>query len=103
MYSFKEFLNENKLGDYAHVGTDMKDADFWIVRRGSTDTIGKPTTEYKPEHIGVKVHRTDVLLPKYLQYALQHLHGQGMWKREHSGTTNLVNITTKQIKDIKLG
>lgn len=103
MYSFKSFLTEAKLSDYAHVSTNMKDADFWIVRRGSRETIGKPVKEYNPEHIGVKVHKTDVLHPQYLFYAMHNIHSQGKWHREHSGTTNLVNITAKQIKDIGLG
>ena len=103
MDTFRQFISEAKISDYAHVSTNMKDADFWIVRRGSAETIGKPVEEYNPEHIGVKVHRTDVLLPKYLYYALHNIHSQGKWRREHSGITNLVNITTKQIKDIGIG
>ena len=92
-----------KLGDLVKVGTNMEDADFWVHRRGSVDRVGHPTKEYNPEHIGIKVTRTDVLDPKYAYYMMQHIANSKYYHGLASGTTNLVNITTKHIKDINLG
>jgi hypothetical protein len=94
---------KEELQDVAKVGTNMKDADFWIERRGSSKTVGRVHTQFNPQHIGVKVHRTDVILPKFLQYSMEHLHNKGTWARQASGVTNLVNISTNDVKKIKLG
>lgn len=81
----------------------MPDADFWLVRKGSDKTVGKPVTEFDPSRIGVKVVRTDVLDPKYLYYVMMNLHNQGMFARLANGTTNLVNIRVEDIANIPLG
>lgn len=81
----------------------MQDADFWLVRKGSDKTVGKPVKEFDPSRIGVKVVRTDVLDPKYLYYVMMNLHNQGQFARIANGTTNLVNITVADIANIPLG
>ena len=81
----------------------MPDADFWLIRKGSDKTVGKPVKEFDPSRIGVKVVRTDVLDPKYLYYVMMNLHNQGMFARLANGTTNLVNITVNDIANIPLG
>jgi len=100
----KEFtLNEGsgaRLGDLATVGTNMPDADFWIIRRGSEKTVGTPVKEFNPERIGVKVTRRDVIDPGYLYYAMMHLHNQGYFAQRSIGTTNLVNIRTADVAGI---
>lgn len=40
-----------KLGDMVTVKTGLSDADFWIVRRGSENVVGKPVKVYDPEYI----------------------------------------------------
>ena len=81
----------------------MPDADFWLVRKGSDKTVGKPVKEFDPSRIGVKVVKTDVLDPNYLYYAMMNLHNQGHFARIANGTTNLVNITVNDIASIPLG
>ena len=81
----------------------MQDADFWLVRKGSDKTVGKPVKEFDPSRIGVKVVRTDVLDPKYLYYVMMNLHNQGHFARLANGTTNLVNITVNDIANIPIG
>lgn len=97
------YLSEGRLSDYADVGTNMPNADFWIKRKGSEDTVGEPTMDYSPEHIGVKVRRTDALHPKYLFYMFKNLHLGGLWRRIATGTTNLLNIKTDHVKNMKMG
>ncbi|HFQ9467595.1 TPA: hypothetical protein ACHTH4_004807 [Escherichia coli] len=91
-----------ELQDVATIATNYPDADFWIVRRGSVDRVGEPTYTFNPEHIGVKVHRTDLLLPRYLYYCLMHIHQSGMWKQRATGSLALVNIRVSDIKHIAL-
>ena len=103
---FTEIISESagtRLKDIAKIATNMPDADFWLVRKGSDKTVGKPVKEFDPSRIGVKVVRTDVLDPNYLYYAMMNLHNQGQFARLANGTTNLVNITVNDIANIPLG
>ncbi len=81
----------------------MQDADFWLVRKGSDKTVGKPVKEFDPSRIGIKVVKTDVIDPNYLYYTMMNLHNQGHFARIANGTTNLVNITVNDIANIPLG
>lgn len=83
-----------RLTDVATINTNMAAADFWIVRRGSIETIGTPVKQFNPEHIGIRVFRIDILIPEYLFFAMTHLHTQGMYKPLARGTLALVNIRT---------
>ena len=103
---FTEIISESagtRLKDIAKIATNMQDADFWLVRKGSDKTVGKPVTEFDPSRIGIKVVRTDVLDPKYLYYVMMNLHNQGHFARIANGTTNLVNIRVEDIANIPLG
>ncbi len=101
-----ENINENtksiKLKDLAEIKTNFEDADFWITRRNSINIVGMPSKEYNPESIGIKVTRTDVLLPSYLYYVIQYLHSTGYFKKIAKGATKLVNITTNDVRNISL-
>jgi len=94
--------NEMKLCDICTIKTNFQEADFWLVRRGSAERCGKPEREFNPEHIGIKVNRTDILLPDYLYYALMHIHSQGHWQRLATGTLSLVNIRVSDVRLIEL-
>jgi hypothetical protein len=103
---FTEIISESagtRLKDIAKIATNMQDADFWLIRKGSDKTVGKPVKEFDPSRIGIKVVRTDVLDPKYLYYVMMNLHNQGHFARIANGTTNLVNITVNDIANIPLG
>ncbi len=51
----------------------MRKADFWLT------ADGQPTRTFKKGYIGIKIRRTDVLLPDYAYYMLMHLAHQGIW------------------------
>ncbi|MEN4758289.1 hypothetical protein ACOMYX_19530 (plasmid) [Pantoea agglomerans] len=91
-----------RLQDVAKVSVNLPDADFWIVRRGTVKAVGEPTYTFNPEHIGIKVTRTEVVLPRYLYYCLMHIHAKGMWENLATGTLTLVNIRVSDIKHIAL-
>ena len=83
-----------RLKDVATIKTNMSAADFWMIRRGSAETVGTPVKEFNPEHIGIRVYRTDILIPEYLFYAMEYLHSQGVFKNLTRGTLALVHIST---------
>lgn len=90
-----------KLKYVATVKTNFPEADFWITRRGSLKTVGTPTHDFYEEHIGIKVNRTDILLPEYLFYCMENLKNQEIWERYATGTLSLVNIRIEDVQSIE--
>jgi choline kinase len=91
-----------KLSDVTTIKTHFEDADFWLIRRGSISKVGKPVREYNPEHIGIKVTRTDILLPNYLYYWFMNLHNNKTWEQLANGTLSLVNIRVSDVRNIRM-
>lgn len=91
-----------RLGDLATIKTNYQDADFWLIRRGAASQCGKPAKEFNPEHIGIKVNRTDILLPDYLYYVFMHIHNTKYWEPRANGTLTLVNIRVRDVRNIEL-
>lgn len=97
----KEFLTESlRLKDLCKVGTNFEDADFWLQRKGSETSVGKPSKEFNPENIGVKVTATEKIDPQWLYYVMVHLHNSGYWKNKAAGVTNLVNIRSEDVGNV---
>ena len=93
---------ELKLFNIATVKTNFPNADFWLIRKGSFKEVGRPTKEYHPERIGIKVSQPQIALSDYLYYVLMALHGVGYFERKAKGTLNLKHITVKDVEQIKL-
>jgi len=91
-----------KLCDVATIKTNFQDADFFLIRRGAISQVGKPSREFNPEHIGIKVNRTDILLPDYLYLCFEHLHNIKAWEPRANGTLALVNIRVSDVRNIEL-
>ena len=91
-----------RLKNLAVVRTDLTDADFWISRRGSIETIGQPSRVFSPYHIGVKVAQTKVLLPDYLYYMFLHWYQIGQWRPLAYGSLSLVHIRVDDVRNIEL-
>ena len=103
-YVFFEAAEQvRQLGDLVNMQLGMEDADFWVEYRGSIDTIGRPSKQYGPKKLGIKVVRTDVLDPRYLYYVFEHLFNQGKFRPFAKGATNLVNLRVDDIKRIPIG
>ena len=92
-----------RLADIAEIKVGREDADFFLVRRGTLETVGMPTREFNPEHIGITVTAPDLILPDYLFYAMMYLHQRGYWKPLAKGVLRLVHIRTDDVKSITLG
>lgn len=86
-------------GDLFEVKTNFPEADLWLIRKGTPDKVGSVTKTFSPEHIGIKVKDTNVILPSYLYYVLMHLHSTGLFKKQATGSTRLQNITTAMVKE----
>ncbi len=91
-----------RLKHLAVIRTDYEEADFWISRRGSIETIGQPSRVFSPYHIGVKVEQTKVLLPDYLYYMFLHWYQIGQWQPLAYGSLSLVHIRVDDVRDIEL-
>ena len=88
------------IGDLCEFKVSFPEADFWLIRKGSENIVGTPTKEYSPEHIGVKVINTDIILPEYLYYYFTFLHQKGIFVKLAHGTLKLKNIRISEIKSI---
>lgn len=88
-----------KLGDLIKAKVGDQDANFWIIRRGDSSKVGKPTREFNPEHIGVTVV-SDTLDANYLYYMIQYLWMNGIFSKMAKGSLRLVNITVANILNI---
>jgi restriction endonuclease S subunit len=91
-----------KLSDLCEIKTNFSDADFWLQRKGSVDTVGTPTKEFNPENIGIKVIRTNILIPEFLYYTLIYYQSVGYFSNISKGTINLKNIRVEDIKEMRL-
>lgn len=91
-----------RLKDVALVRPDLVEADFWLIRRGSLETVGQPTKCFSPYHIGIRVTQTGLILPDYLYYVFMHLHQAGEWRALALGTLELVHIRTDDVRNIAL-
>jgi hypothetical protein len=67
-----------QLGSLIEVGADSFHADFWL--RVSGKDAGRPSETPLPGALGVRVVRTDVLVPRYLYYVMEYLWSQGFWR-----------------------
>ena len=91
-----------KLKHIVDFSVNNPDAEFWIIRKGSETTVGKPTREFSPEHIGVTITRPDLVLPDYLYYVFEYLASQGKIAELSHGTTGLRNIRIRDLENISI-
>lgn len=91
-----------RLKDVAKISVNMPEADFWIIRRGSIENVGKPVDDFHEERIGVKIENTEMLFPQYAKYMMMYIWMSGYYRSFATGTTELVNIKVSDVKDIRL-
>lgn len=106
MKTYNELITEAsnlRLKDIATIKLNFKKADFWVTRRGTPDTIGAVTKIFNKESFGIKITKTDIMVPDYLYYAMMNIHMQGHYKHLGTGVTNLVSIKMDNIKNIRIG
>lgn len=91
-----------KLSHVADLKTNNPNADFYLVRKGSRNTVGTPTWNYSKEHIAVTVTSAKID-KKYLFYVLMHLHQKGVFALIARGTLNLTHITIDDAGETPIG
>ena len=91
-----------KLKHIVDFSVNNPDAYFWIIRKGGETTVGKPTREFSPEHIGITVTRPDLVLADYLYYVFEYLASQGKIAELSHGTTNLRNVRISDLENISV-
>jgi len=83
--------------DLIQIKLNDADADFWVTRRGAVSEVGKPSKTYSKEAYGIKVLKTDILLPQYLYYVVEHLNASGKFRQGVQGSTQLVTISRDEV------
>ena len=97
--------NELKLKQVALVKTNFPEADFWLQRRGSKETVGKVSRIYSnPEDIGIKIKSDylSVIDPRYLSYVFEHLFNEGVFHNLSQGTLKLQHIRVRDVENIPM-
>jgi hypothetical protein len=86
------------------IRTDFEDADFWLVRKGSESSVGKPTKEFHYNHIGLRLNELgrQIADPNYLFYLFTFFHGNGLWARLSKGSLSLKHISVSDVKNFLL-
>ena len=99
LHTFNE--NHASLHGILEIRTNMPDADFYIIRKGSDSSVGTPTKPGDPkldaEKFGVKCNR-DVLLPDYLFYMVQYLHQSRAFQQFAHGTLSLKTLRKEDVQ-----
>lgn len=90
-----------RLKELASIKTNQRNADFWIIRRGSINTLGDSTRTFNAEYYGLTVIRTDLVISDWLFYMFKHLNLSGYFYPLAKGTLELVHITKQDIENIK--
>tara|TARA_R110002051_G_scaffold323555_1_gene417579 strand:+ start:138 stop:617 length:480 start_codon:yes stop_codon:yes gene_type:complete len=90
------------------IKTNFPDADFWLQRKGSEKTVGKPKEKYSGDamrlntaskhDIGIKVHG-DIDKEHVLEY-LWNTYNKRHWEVHSYGSLNLQHIRVDDVKEI---
>lgn len=90
-----------RLTDFCTIATGKQDADFWLIRKGSDKSVGRPTRSFNDEHIGVKAN-PGMVDPNFLYYALEYVWNTGYFEARCKGSLALKHITLDDVKQIPL-
>lgn len=91
-----------KIGDVVSVVQGNEDADFWIVRRGSVENLGKVLDQYDPNAFGITIKDSEMLDVNYAKYFFKYLHMRGTWAQHSHGSLRLVHITKEDVLNLPL-
>ena len=80
------------------VKNNFQEADFWLINKGSKNTLGQPIKQFETYLTGIKC--PNYIFPNYGYYLCLHLFQQGIWQQYSVGTTNLQHLRMKDIKSL---
>ena len=84
------------LNDLCEIKTNFKNADFWINKNPNYEH-GVVTKVFNEEHIGIKVIRTDLLVPDYLYYVMIFFHKRGVLSDLTDSNNQICELTIKNL------
>ncbi len=84
------------LGELCEIKTNYQNADFWI-KPNLKNGISSVTKTFKKEYIGVKVERTDLLVPDYLYYVMSYYNQIGIFKELVNSDNEISEYLVKNI------
>ncbi len=90
-----------KLSNVAQIQIGLENADFYLTRRGSIESVGAPSLSFNKESIGIKI-TSEGFDPKFMFYWFEMVHRSGAFKQIATGSLSLVNIRIEDIKNIPL-
>ena len=89
---------ENQLNYDWIVRRNFAEADFWLINKGSCESLGKPVKQYEPFLTGIKC--PVLILPDYGFYLCLYLYQMGLWKQYSIGSTNYKNLRLNDVKEV---
>ena len=90
-----------KVKHVALVKLNLKEADFWLIRKGSLLQVGKPVRSFHAERIGIQVV-SENLLPEYYFAVFQYWHEAGVLAQLAHGTLDLKHIRVEDVKELPM-
>ncbi|MGL5063223.1 MAG: hypothetical protein ACRC62_24855 [Microcoleus sp.] len=80
------------------VRNNFRQADFWLVNKGSLENLGKPVKDFEPFLTGIKCPVS--IDPEYGYYLCWHLHSIGIWRQYGRSSIELGHLRICDIKKI---
>ena len=80
------------------VKNKFPEADFWMQNKGSADTVGTITREYRECLTGIKCPA--IILPDYGYYLCQYLHQSGAWKKHAMGSISWQHLRITDVRAV---
>lgn len=91
-----------KLKSFLNFSVNNPEAHFWIVRVGDAETVGTPTREFSPEHIGVTISQPDIAIPEFMFYYMEYLKKVGALSPIINRSANFHTINIKDLGEFTL-
>lgn len=83
---------------YWEVRNNFPEADFWMVNKGSAETLGTITKEFEPHLTGIKC--PPMIVPQFGYYLCEYIKQQGVWAAHAKGSINLKHLRITDIREV---
>ncbi|MEO9124762.1 MAG: hypothetical protein ABI262_08765, partial [Microcoleus sp.] len=91
-------MMENKSAFNWIIRNNFAEADFWLINKGSVQSLGKPVKVFEPFLTGIQCPAT--IEPRYGYYLCVHLHSIGTWSEHSRGSINLQHLRIRDIREV---
>lgn len=80
------------------IRNNFENADFWLVNKGSSKSLGNPVKTFESFYTGVQC--PVLVWPDYGYYYCLYLYNSGFWKRYSKGSTGLQHLRVSDIRKV---